>query len=63
MKILKKLFEHNEYEAVAVLTTGLCDTCHIPTSVVHKLASVPGLNLESFNVGSMLKFLLEKEGN
>ncbi|BFZ21228.1 hypothetical protein BsWGS_24267 [Bradybaena similaris] len=62
MKILKKLFEHNEYEAVAILTTGLCDTCRLPTSVVHKLASVPGLNLESFSVGSMLKFLLEKEG-
>lgn len=61
-QIVKNLSEHNEYEALSILTTGVCDTCQIPQTVIHKSANISGLSFKFLNVGKMLKFLADKEG-
>lgn len=60
-QIVKNLSEHNEYEALSILTTGVCDTCQIPHTVIHKSANISGL-LKFLIVGKMTTILADKEG-
>ncbi|CAL1538726.1 unnamed protein product, partial [Lymnaea stagnalis] len=61
-RIIKCLSDHDEYEAIGILTMGSYYKPEIPETVLHKMADIPGLTYNFVNVGKMLKYLTEKEG-
>ncbi|XP_059158005.1 TPR and ankyrin repeat-containing protein 1-like isoform X2 [Physella acuta] len=61
-RIIKSLFDQQEYEAIAVLTLGDCGKPQIPKTILHSMANIPGLSFKNFNVGQMLSHVINKEG-